>query len=349
MNKTRMAALGLFVLGGAMSVACAQSRYNVGDEVPYNTGDAMPEGAGPGEAWCLYQYPAETATRMVRTKVRDEVTLIKPVPPEFGTRTEQYECKPAFEVGTASPTDFRPGRERYLFRPAHKVRRLIPAEWRTEQQEVVVQPAYVEECWEPAQFRKAVRSFEICPARDELQQVACVDGTNLDCFVTTRIPAQTQTVEVEEIAVAGRVVTRQVPEKKALVPVCVMVREEQIEVADVAEEWREYEVCTPIPAKVQVTTVPPKMFEVTSAYIKVPASTREEKLEAVYQDIPVTEIVREARIVWKLTRVGVAPATAAAPAPSAAILADESYENYGSVPGNVAAKPGRAPMFGRTR
>lgn len=330
MKKIMLSAMGALVLGGAVASAQAGEYLR---EVPYVPGQPMPEGAGPGEAWCLFQYPAVTETIVEEVVVRPATPIVKPVPPEFGKKTESFVCEEAYEVGQATAMQMgQSKRVAYEYRPAYKATKVTPATFKTIQEEVVVCEGYTEEYWEPTQFKTEQVSFVICPERNELQQVQCIDGTNMDCYVTVRIPAQVQSAQVKRVAVPGKKGVRTVPPKMGVIQKCVIDQEERIDTVVVQAESRTYDVGVPVGGRVNVVAVPERKATVTSVTVIREASTQEVMLPEVKQKVQKTVVKTPSRIVWRLQRVNVA---APAPAPAVEVAADDYADYDGAVPGST--------------
>jgi hypothetical protein len=318
-----LAGLAFVVAAGA-----AQAR-----ELPYVEGQSMPEGARPGEAWCLYQYPPVYDVVYDDVEIRPATNFTKPVPAEYGRKTDTHVLEPEYQVGQPVATQWQNTVQEYEYRPAYQELQVRPAQWREVQREVVVCPAYEEKYWEHAEFAVENRTFEIAPARRELRRVPCNDGTQVDCYVYDDVPAQVQTVAIKTLVKPGRAATRAVPEKKAMITVCELVAAATTRAVDVPAVARSYQVGVPIAAELQMTTIPRKQFQVTSVVVEKAASTEVVTLPAEKRQVQRQVLKTPGRIVWRLQAEAVPP-------PVSAIKAD-TESDYGSVPGSVALAPAR--------
>ena len=334
MDKLRgVVAAGLF-LALAAGAATAWAGQGYVRELPYVPGQLYPEGAQPGEEWCLYQYPP--TMKMEKQLVRPEMPIDKPVPAVYGRRSDDHQMDPEYSVGQAVATQWQTSTKTYIYRPAYNELRVIPARFEERTREVEVCAEFVEEYWEPAQFATETKTFVICPERKELRAIPCVDGSGTLCYVIDVLPEQVQSVSVKTLVRDGEVRTRTVAAKYATVVECVLVAEATTEQVPVAAIERTYQVSVAVPGRVQVSRVPAKVFTVVSMTIEKEASTVRELLPAVYRDVQVVEEV--GRTVWRLQQPTYRP-----PAPPVAIPVDTN-DDYGSVPGGVTPVYSR---FGR--
>jgi len=338
MFKKVLALLVAAVLSGVTGYA---QQY---EEVPFIPGQPPPE-ARPGEAWCIYVYPAEYEIVEEEVKVRDELMNMRPIRAEYGQETEDFICAPAYSVGTVRPVQFAP-RDLAIPEPvvpAHKVLRVIPAQFRDVQRVVEVFPAYMEKYWVPAQFGSEMRAFVIAPERKELRKVQCVDGTNIDCFTVVGQPEQTQTVEIKTLISDGYVAERPIAARTETIAIKELVRDAYVEEQLVPAQTGTYRGnIIAVESSVDIGQVPPQMGKVTRMTIIREASIVPERVPAVFQTQQRKVLKTPERPVWRKQLLNqmtyVAPP---APMPISDVAGDAIVQHFGSIPGTAAFRTPR--------
>jgi len=320
------------------AVITSATVYAQYQEIPFVPGQPPPE-AKPGEAWCIYVYPAKYETYTEKVMVRDELIKMRPVPAEYGQKTEEFECAPAYEVGTPRPVQFAEQAIDIECVPAHEALRVVPAQFREVQKEVEVCPAYVERYWVPTKFRSSTRTFVICPERKELRKVQCVDGTNIDCFTVVGAPQQTQTVEVKTLVKDGYVAERLIPEQKQIISVKEVAREAYVEERVQPAQMSSYKSAVVArESAVDIRQMPNQVGQVTRMTIVREASVIQEEVPEVKKIERRKVLKTPERPVWRkqlLNQMSQAPLQP----PMEAVAAESILEDYSSIPGAGAFRP----------
>jgi len=311
------------------------------EEVPFVEGQPMPA-AQIGEAWCIYVYPPTYRPETREVLVRPAMTTMTPVAPVYGRRQEEFMCEEAYEVGVAVPPQFGRKEIPVVCIPEHEVLEVVPPRFQSRQVEVEVCPAYEETYWVPATFRTQPREFVICPERKELRKVACVDGTNIDCYTVVGAPAKIETVQIKVVDQPGRVEKRLVPAKTQMVTVQELVEPARVTKRVVPAQMTNVPgAVVNVPAAVNVQQVPEKRGVATIMTIEKDASVEHRKVDAVYRTETFQVLDQPERVVWRKQLLNQQPQAYVAPAPApvySEAVAEQVVADYGSVPGVAATR-----------
>jgi len=313
------------------AVITSATVYAQYQEVPFKAGEPPPE-ARPGEAWCIYVYPAKYETYTEKVMVRDELIKMRPIPADYGQVTEEFTCVPAHQEAVVRPVQFAEETGEIVCVEAYTNYRIEPPVFKDEQVSVVVCPAYTEKRWVSPQFKSEVQTFEICPERKELRKVQCVDGTNIDCFTVVAAPAQRQSVEVKIKVADGQLETVQREAQTQLITVRKLVRDAQPVPVPVEAQKGQYRIRRALDQEVDYRNVPEQKGKVTRMTVTKEAAIMPEKVPAVYQEQQRTRLLEPEKPVWRkqlLNQMSQAPVQP----PMAAVAAESIVEDYNSVPG----------------